>query len=93
MFVPQICRDGIANFKFYHIARNDFICGDCGSLAVAGHYSCGRTQGAEGVHRLLGSEVLVNANDYVKNNDRCNKSTFDPGLDAEADCHGNDEDL
>lgn len=91
--LPYVRRYGIASLELDHVTwhyfcrRNDFC-------VAPSNGSCSRgTQGPQGVHGLLGLELLDKAHDDVEDNDGGDDPPFNVRTDAKADGHGHDQDL
>lgn len=91
--LPHVSRDGIASLDLNQVSGNDVCRGHNNRLPRAHDGAGGGTKGAKRVHGLLGRVLLEEADDDVEQDDKGDDAALDPGLEAEGDGHGEDEDL
>ena len=90
MNLPNICGDCVSRFHLDHVAWNQLGGRDHQGLAIANRACSRRAERTQRVHRLLGTELLPEADDDVEEDDGCDDAAFNPRLDSKANRHGQD---
>lgn len=92
-FVPDVSRDSVARFDFYHVSGNKFSGRYCFALRIPNNLGSWRAQGPKRVHGFLGAKFLEEANADIQGYHGSDDAALYVRRNAEADGHCQNEHL